>query len=59
MVVTFAESDGGTDVTIVCEHIPAGIRPEDNEAGCRSSLEKLACSLRRSAAVLVGTETRQ
>ena len=43
MVVTFAESDGGTDVTIVCEHIPAGIRPEDNEAGCRSSLEKLAC----------------
>jgi uncharacterized protein YndB with AHSA1/START domain len=42
MVVTFEETDGGTEVTIVFEHIPSGIRPEDNEAGCRSSLEKLA-----------------
>jgi Activator of Hsp90 ATPase homolog 1-like protein len=42
MVVTFEERDGGTEVTIVFEHIPSGIRPEDNEAGCRSSLEKLA-----------------
>lgn len=42
MVVTFEESDGGTGVTIVFEHIPSGIRPEDNEAGTRSSLEKLA-----------------
>jgi uncharacterized protein YndB with AHSA1/START domain len=42
MVVTFEERDGGTAVTIVFEHIPSGIRPEDNEAGCRSSLEKLA-----------------
>ena len=42
MVVTLEERDGGTEVTIVFEHIPSGIRPEDNEAGCRSSLEKLA-----------------
>jgi uncharacterized protein YndB with AHSA1/START domain len=42
MVVTFEERDGGTDVTIVFEHIPSAIRPEDNDAGCRSSLEKLA-----------------
>jgi uncharacterized protein YndB with AHSA1/START domain len=42
MVVTFAERDGGTEVTLVFEHIPSGIRPEDSEAGCRSSLEKLA-----------------
>ena len=42
MVVTFEESDGGTEVTIVFEHIPPGILPEDNEAGTRSSLEKLA-----------------
>ena len=42
MVVTFEERDGGTEVTIVCEHIPSGLRPEDNEVGCRSSLEKLA-----------------
>ena len=42
MVVTLEESDGGTDVTIVCERIPSGIRPEENAAGCRSSLVKLA-----------------
>lgn len=42
MAVTFEERDGGTEVTIVFEHIPPGIRPEDNDAGTRSSLEKLA-----------------
>lgn len=39
---TFELAKGGTEVTITCRHIPPGIRPEDNEAGCRSSLEKLA-----------------
>jgi uncharacterized protein YndB with AHSA1/START domain len=33
---------GGTEVTMRFEHIPPGIRPEDNDAGTRSSLEKLA-----------------
>ena len=42
MVVTFEDSDGGTEVTIVFEHIPPGIRPEDNDTGTRLSLEKLA-----------------
>jgi uncharacterized protein YndB with AHSA1/START domain len=42
MVVTLEDKEGGTEVTVVFEHIPSGIRPEDNEAGCRSSLEKLA-----------------
>jgi uncharacterized protein YndB with AHSA1/START domain len=42
MVVTLEERDGGTEVTILFEQIPAGIRPEDNDAGTRSSLEKLA-----------------
>jgi uncharacterized protein YndB with AHSA1/START domain len=42
MVITFAVVDGGTDVVIACHNIPSGIRPEDNEAGCRSTLEKLA-----------------
>jgi uncharacterized protein YndB with AHSA1/START domain len=42
MEVTFEERDGGTEVTILFEHIPPGIRPEDNDAGARSSLEKLA-----------------
>jgi hypothetical protein len=42
MAAAFEAKTGGTKVTVVCEHIPPGIRPEDNEAGCRSSLEKLA-----------------
>jgi uncharacterized protein YndB with AHSA1/START domain len=42
MAATFEIEGGGTKVTIVCEHIPPGIRPEDNDAGSRSSLEKLA-----------------
>ena len=42
MVVTLEDRDGGTEVTILFEHIPPGIRPEDNDAGTRSSLEKLA-----------------
>lgn len=31
-----------TEVTIAFDDIPPGIRPEDNDAGTRSSLEKLA-----------------
>lgn len=42
MVVTLEERDGGTEVTIMFENIPPGIRPEDNDMGTRSSLEKLA-----------------
>jgi uncharacterized protein YndB with AHSA1/START domain len=42
MVVTFENKDGGTEVTMLFENIPPGIRLEDNEAGTRSSLEKLA-----------------
>jgi uncharacterized protein YndB with AHSA1/START domain len=42
MVVTLEEKDGGTEVTIAFENIPPGIRPEDNDAGTQSSLEKLA-----------------
>src|SRR5215475_1534967 len=42
MVVTFEDRDGGTEVAILFEQTPAGIRPEDNDAGARLSLEKLA-----------------
>jgi len=42
MTVTFEERDSGTEVTILFEQIPPGIQPEDNDAGTRSSLEKLA-----------------
>ena len=34
--------DTGTRVTFLFENIPVGIKPEDNEAGTSSSLEKLA-----------------
>ena len=42
LVVTFAAVPGGTEVTIECTNIPPGLRPQDNEAGSRESLEKLA-----------------
>ena len=42
---TLAPAGSGTTITILCENIPPGIRPEDNEAGCRSTLEKLASFL--------------
>jgi uncharacterized protein YndB with AHSA1/START domain len=38
----FADTDEGTRVTILCENIPTGVRPQDNETGCRQSLRKLA-----------------
>lgn len=42
MEVTFKAEDGGTTVSILFKDIPSGIRPEDNEAGTQSTLEKLA-----------------
>ena len=42
MVVTLEGEDDGTTVSILFKNIPPGIRPDDNEAGTRSSLEKLA-----------------
>ena len=59
MVVTFEEREGGTEVTILFEDIPPGIRPADNDAGTRSSLEKLARLIesRTSAVDPVGTES--
>lgn len=42
---SFADADEGTEVTVLCENIPKGVRPEDNEMGSRSSLQKLAAFL--------------
>jgi uncharacterized protein YndB with AHSA1/START domain len=39
---TFEEAPGGTEVTLLCKDLPAGLRAEDNEAGSRLSLEQLA-----------------
>jgi uncharacterized protein YndB with AHSA1/START domain len=32
----------GTEVTIVCENVPEGIRQEDHDVGLRASLDNLA-----------------
>jgi hypothetical protein len=32
----------GTEVTVVCENVPNGIRKEDHDTGLRSTLENLA-----------------
>jgi uncharacterized protein YndB with AHSA1/START domain len=42
METTFERKDNGTKVTILFRNIPPGIRPEDNEAGTLSTLDKLA-----------------
>ncbi len=42
MTVRLAEVDGGTEVSLLYENVPVGIRPEDNELGSRQSLQKLA-----------------
>ncbi|MCL5997711.1 MAG: SRPBCC family protein [Chloroflexi bacterium] len=42
MTVLLADVEGGTEVSLHYENVPTGIRPEDNEAGSRSSLQKLA-----------------
>ena len=42
IVITFAAAPGGTEVVMVHENLPPGIRPEDDEAGSRMSLDELA-----------------
>ena len=42
MEVTLQYADGRTEVTMAFHNLPPGIRPEDNDAGTRSSLDKLA-----------------
>ena len=42
LIVTFDKVCGGTEVTLVFENLPPGLRAEDNEAGSRLSLEQLA-----------------
>jgi uncharacterized protein YndB with AHSA1/START domain len=45
MTTRLTDAADGTDVTILCEGLPPGIRPEDNETGTRQSLQKLAALL--------------
>jgi uncharacterized protein YndB with AHSA1/START domain len=42
ITTTFDPIPGGTKVTVSCENVPAGIKPEDHQAGITSSLMNLA-----------------
>ena len=42
MTTSFTDTDEGTEITVLCEGIPAGVRPEDNEVGTKQALQKLA-----------------
>jgi len=42
MTWTLTPVADGTEVSIVCENVPEGIRKEDHDVGMRSSLENLA-----------------
>jgi uncharacterized protein YndB with AHSA1/START domain len=43
ITITLEDTDsGGTELTAVHEGLPAGVAPEDNEAGWRESLDRLA-----------------
>ncbi|MCV3207860.1 SRPBCC domain-containing protein [Mesorhizobium sp. YC-39] len=41
MTVTFEDMPGGTEVTLLFENLPSGLRAEDNDAGAQLSLEQL------------------
>jgi uncharacterized protein YndB with AHSA1/START domain len=42
MTWSFEEVDEGTRVTVRCENVPEGIRPEDHQSGLTSTLDHLA-----------------
>ncbi|HSJ31815.1 MAG TPA: SRPBCC domain-containing protein [Longimicrobiales bacterium] len=49
MVWTIEQLSDGSEVTVLCQDLPPGLRPEDNEAGSRLSLEQLARRVERPA----------
>ncbi len=42
ITMSFADTAEGTEITVLCQDIPVGISPADNELGSKQSLEKLA-----------------
>jgi uncharacterized protein YndB with AHSA1/START domain len=45
VITTLRPTDGGTEVTVLTENLPAAIRPEDNDEGTRQALARLAALL--------------
>ncbi len=58
MEVTLEAEANGTVVSVVFRDIPPGIRPEDNELGTRSALEKLARYVEPGPVDPAGTPSR-
>ncbi|OBF59332.1 polyketide cyclase [Mycobacterium sp. 852002-50816_SCH5313054-b] len=51
IVTTLSDADGGAEVVMLHQGVPAGISPHDNELGTRMALDKLAALVEsRSAA---------
>jgi hypothetical protein len=48
MTWSLATVRGGTEVTILCENVPEGIRQEDHDAGLKSTLKNLARFIERA-----------
>lgn len=42
IITSLTDTEKGTEVTVLCQDIPPGIRPEDNEMGSTQSLQKLS-----------------
>jgi uncharacterized protein YndB with AHSA1/START domain len=42
VTTSLRDVDGGTEVTMIFENIPPGVRPEDNDLGTQQSLKQLA-----------------
>ncbi|HEY8950855.1 MAG TPA: SRPBCC family protein [Rhizomicrobium sp.] len=42
LTTSLRDVQDGTEVTMLFENIPSGVRPEDNDEGTRQSLKKLA-----------------
>ena len=42
IVTSLTATDQGTEITVLCQDIPPGIRREDDEVGSKQALEKLA-----------------
>ena len=42
ITTNFLSQPGGTEVTIICENVPDGIRPDDHYKGMTSTLKNLA-----------------
>ncbi len=47
ITTTFADTERGTEVTILCQNLPPGIRLADNETGTIQALKKLTALLER------------